>query len=381
MKESANALEFLEGLRQKNGKQFQVYRDVYQYLAFKARDKKIPLSNQFELTPLCNFSCKMCYVHLNPDQMKGQEILPVSTWKDLMHQAWEEGMLLATLSGGECLTYPGFDELFLYLHSLGCEVAVMTNGYLLDEKRIQFFKEHKPCRIQITLYGWNDDVYERVTGQRAFSVVAENARKAVEAGLPVSINVTPNPFLGEDIFETVRVGYKMSPLFTVNSALFSPREETGRTLQEDERETEMYIRIYRLLNELNGVETKEIDLQDLPPAGGPNHECKECGLRCGGGRSGFVMNWQGKMMPCNRMEMICADPLKEGIKAAWKKINQAANSWPRVAECDGCVYSEVCNACAGNMLRFAKPGELPKALCEQTRQFVCQGVRHIPECE
>ena len=29
----------------------------------------------------------------------------------------------------------------------------------------------------------------------------------------------------------------------------------------------------------------------------------------------------------------------------------------------------------------AKPGKQPKALCEQTREFVSHGVRHIPECE
>ena len=104
MKEPENALEFLEGLRKKNGRTIQTYRDIYEYLGHKARNNNIPLSNQFELTPLCNFSCKMCYVHLNPDQMNGQKIHPFSTRKNLMNRAWEAGMLLETLSGGECLT-------------------------------------------------------------------------------------------------------------------------------------------------------------------------------------------------------------------------------------------------------------------------------------
>ena len=381
MKEPANALELIEILRKKNGKEVQNFSQISQYLGFKARDKGIPVSGQFELTPLCNFSCRMCYVHLNPEQMRGQSILSVATWMNIMHQAWEAGMLHATLTGGECLTYPGFDELFLYLHSLGCEVSVLTNGFFLDSKRIQFFQKHKPCRIQITLYGSNDDVYERVTGERAFHTVTENARKAIEAGLPVSINLTPNRFLGEDVFETLRIGKEICKAVTVNSCIFAPRKETGRNEQKDDPETELYLRIYHLLDELNGRETRGIAEEKLPPTGSSKHECDKKGLLCGGGRSGFVMDWTGAMIPCNRMEVIRAYPLRDGFEAAWTKINQEANSWPRVPECEDCVYHEVCNNCAGNMLRFAEPGKIPIKLCKQTKQFVSHGVRHIPECD
>lgn len=41
------------------------YEAVRKFLNFKARDKGIPISGSFELTPLCNLDCKMCYVHLN----------------------------------------------------------------------------------------------------------------------------------------------------------------------------------------------------------------------------------------------------------------------------------------------------------------------------
>ena len=104
MKEPANALEYLEMLREKNGKQMQRFNEVYRYFSIKAREKGVPVSNQFELTPLCNFSCKMCYVHLDHGQMHGKQVLPVSTWKKLMHDAWEAGMMLATLPGGDCLS-------------------------------------------------------------------------------------------------------------------------------------------------------------------------------------------------------------------------------------------------------------------------------------
>ena len=381
MTASSKAYDFLKELQKRNGKQTQSFDNLSEYLLLKAKEKGIPLSGQFELTPLCNFSCKMCYVHLKEDQLQGQSVLPVSTWKDLMRQAWETGMIQATLTGGECLAYPGFEELFLYLHSLGCEVNILTNGFLLDDKRIRFFQEHKPAVIQITLYGWNDDVYERVTGQRAFGQVTENIRKAIKAGLSIKLNVTPNNYLGEDALETVREARALCKRVMVNSCIFPPREETGRNEQLDNPDIQLYLRIYRKMNEMYGIETRTIDMEELPPAGGPSHECKEKGLRCGGGRSCFGINWKGELVPCNRMEMIKAYPLTEGFKKAWEKVNRGANEWPRVPECTGCAYDSICNNCAANMLQYAKPGERPAELCEQARMFVQHGIWRITECE
>ena len=382
MKEPSNAFDLLDMLRKQNGEEIQRFDNVSRYLSMKAREKGIPVSFQFELTPLCNFSCKMCYVHLNADQLKGQQILSVATWKDLMHQAWEAGMMIAALTGGECLAYPGFDELFLYLHSLGCQVSVLTNGFLLDDRRIQFFKEHMPCRIQVTLYGWNDDVYERVTGQRAFSTVAANIRKAVDAGLPIAISITPNRYLGEDVFETVRVAHGLTRNVTINDFIFPPREETGRAEQQDDPETDMYIRIYRLMNDLNGMGNREIDPEMLPPECGKDPDVQKCGLRCGGGRSGCIITWDGIMVPCYQLMMIRDYPLQVGVKKAWDTVHSEVMNWPVFSGCDGCAYANVCkNKCAGNQLRFARPGEKPKELCEQTKKVVCNGVFHLPELE
>ena len=381
MAEPSNGFELLEQLRRKNGKQVQNYQSFAYYLEFRAREKGVPIHGQFELTPLCNFSCRMCYVHLDADQLKGRSVLSVGTWKDLMRQAVDAGMIRATLTGGECLAYPGFEELYLWLHSLGCEVAVLTNGFLMDEKRIEFFKAHRPYAIQVTLYGQNDDVYERVTGQRAFGTVMRHMRLAMEAELPLNISITPNRFLGADVLDTVRAAKSVGCEVLVNSGVFPPREETGRAGQQDNPETEQFLEIYRLLNRLDGIEPVEIDPDRLPPFGGPCRECRETGFLCGGGRSTFVLNWKGVMTPCNRMDIICADALKDGIASAWAEVNRTVAGWPRVPECIGCAYAETCNNCAANILRYGEAGKQPVELCERTKYLVCHGVWRIPDCE
>ena len=132
---------YLDMLRQQGREAGRDYGDFSRYLEKKARKMNVPLFGQFELTPLCNLSCKMCYVHRTENQMAGLSPLPPAVWKELMAQAFSAGMFEATLTGGECLTYPGFDELYLYLQSLGCQITVMTNGVLLNEERLRFFGE------------------------------------------------------------------------------------------------------------------------------------------------------------------------------------------------------------------------------------------------
>ena len=355
------------------------YNAFSEYLEEKARRDLVPLNGQLELTPMCNLDCRMCYVHLNPQQMD-RPLLSVEEWKRLIDEAYERGLLQVTLTGGECLTYPGFDELYLYLQSRGIQTAVLTNGLLLDEKRIGFFTKHKPANIQVTLYGSNDDAYERVTGKRCQSIVTENIIKAKEAGLLVVISVTPSTFMGEDVFSVLELGKKLGISVYINTALFDPRQETGRAGQDEDVDTEMYARIWRWRQEhILGEKTKDIPFEELPMPGGCHTEGKK-GLDCGGGRSGFVVDWKGAMHICNRLPF-SSYPFRDGFDTAWKQLNEYALNYPYVSECDDCAYAEVCDRCAGRMIAFAKPGERPEGLCEKTRYLAHRGVVSISECE
>ena len=55
-----------------------------------AKEHAVPLSANFELTPRCNFNCRMCYVHLSTERIVqlGRE-LNADEWIDLAQQALE----------------------------------------------------------------------------------------------------------------------------------------------------------------------------------------------------------------------------------------------------------------------------------------------------
>lgn len=377
MTESQDFFGYLDSLNDEEKRDSRVFSG---YLEAKARAMNVPLFGQFELTPLCNLDCGMCYVHLNAADLRGRSPLPADRWRDLMRQAYDAGMYEAALTGGECLTYPGFDELYLYLQDLGCNVTVMTNGVLLNDERMAFFREHPPALVQITLYGADEDAYDRVTGRRVFRTVVDHIRGVQEAGFPLLLTVTPNRFLGEDVFETIRLARSITPNVDISTALFSLKDGPQRVGASDELDAEFYARILRFDRELRGLPLQERPESELPDPGGPDSACDERGLECGGGRSGFVIDWQGRMRICNRLEVF-SDPVRDGFDAAWRKINEAANSWPRVPECQGCPYKQVCNRCAARCLRYAEPGKRPETLCQMTRYMVSRGVLSPPLCD
>lgn len=380
MSDPQSGYEFIKMLQEEQVGKKATFNDFSEYLEAKARQNGVPLNGIFELTPLCNFSCKMCYVHLTGDQLRRQKPLSADQWKNLMRQAYEAGMMEASLTGGECLAYPGFEEIYLFLLSLGCQVILLTNGALLDEARVEFLKKHRPANMQITLYGNSDDVYERVTGQRVFGLVKENIQRVMDAGLRMVINITPNKYLGEDVFETIRTAKELCPNVTVNSSLFAPREETGRSAQEDDLNLDLYARIFRLEKELSGKTVTEYLDANLPEPGGPCSRETVTGVKCGAGRSCFTIDWKGTMHPCNRLQMIQAEPIKEGFSAAWKNINNQAVNWKAEPACSGCPYEDICSPCAGNVYQFSQPDGRPEEWCRRTVYFVRHGIWNKPEC-
>ena len=376
MTEPRDFFEYLETL---DGPEKQGYNSFSRYLEAKARRMNVPLFGQFELTPLCNLDCKMCYVHLEAGALRGRTQLTVSQWRDLMGQAIAAGMYEAALTGGECLTYPGFDELYLYLQSQGVHVTVMSNGVLMDAERMAFFREHPPALVQITLYGSSEDAYERVTGRRVFRQVVDHIHAVREAGFPLLLTITPNRFSGEDVFKTIRLARSITPNVDISTSLFSLRDGPQREGSED-LDAEFYARILRFDRELRGLPLQECPESDLPAPGGPLRACDERGLECGGGRSGFVIDWQGRMRICNRLEVI-SEPMRVGFGEAWRIINTAACNWPKVPECQECPYKQVCNQCAARFLQHAELGQRPAALCQMTRYMVSRGILSPPVCE
>ncbi len=347
------------------------YEAVRKYLSFCARDKDIPLCGTFELTPLCNLDCKMCYVHLNKEQMCKQELLSTSVWKGYIDQAFAAGMMYAKITGGECLTYSGFREVYLHLRSLGIETEIYTNGVLLCGEMLEFLKKYPPAGIQITLYGANDDGYFNVTCHRVFDKVLHNIKEIQKSGLPLSIAITPNSFM-RDGKEVVQLVHSLGLPIRINSGLISPREETGRGKQDACLDT--YVDMLKLKNQLIGrLNLNECDEANLPDTGKDGIEQIK-GVRCGAGRNTFSISWNGILRPCNTFPVISADISKMSFKDAWSKINSEVKDFPLPIECAQCCYKKVCKHCVAEHASGASIGHASPMICAWAKRMTAEGL-------
>ena len=363
--------ELLAQLNSKGVSDYRRYETMRRFLNIKARDKGVPISGSFELTPLCNLDCRMCYVHLQKNQMQGAQLLRVDQWKQIMQQAIDAGMMYARLTGGECLTYPGFRELYLFLRDRGIETVILSNGILMDEKMTEFLKKNPPAAIQISVYGAGEDAYERVTGRRCFEQVTANLRRLRDADIPLVAAVTPNAYMtdGESIIRLLQA--EKIP-YAINSGIMKPREETGRDLADADLDT--YIDMLKLRNSFRGGSLEpETDPDGLPD---PNQKRGNTafGVTCGAGRSGFAVDWRGGMRPCNNFPCDGEDILKLGFREAWNRTNHTATHFPLPAECEGCAYKGVCKHCVAEHAAGAMPGHASPAICAMGKRMVIEGL-------
>lgn len=373
----------LETLRQaeKQGMDAAAAEKVYnEYFTFQTRKKAVPYQGMFELTPLCNLKCKMCYVRLSPEQLGERSLLMADSWIRMIDQAAAAGMMKAALTGGECLTHPDFDAIYLHLQELGIRTAVLTNGILLNEDRIRFFQRYPPALIQITLYGASEEEYEQVCGTRHFETVLANIRRAQEAGLSLFIAITPNRFLTDGGEALLKLAVSLDIPYNINSCLFTPFPGTGREKDSVDMEMEGYIRLYKLRAQMNGEVITPVDPASLPEVARQT-EPQKLGLRCGAGMNAFTIQWDGAMIPCSSLLQIRESPLRDGFQAAWNAIHEAALHFPIPAECEACEYNSVCPSCVAIHAQDAPPGHASPRRCQCARQLVESGLvrLHTPK--
>lgn len=376
MEKEYDLIAFLDHMEEQQANKATIEFRFNNYLDSRARTRGIPIKGTFELTPLCNLDCKMCYVHLTGEQLcaSGRKMLTGEQWKRIMQQAIDQGLLFALLTGGEAMLHPDFEELYLFLQERGVNVSVNTNGLLLTEERIAFFQQHKPRGLRVTLYGADNETYERVTGKRAFDQVMEAIKRGRDAGIPMVISITPSRYLRLDGAEKlVCLMKEMEIPFAINSSLSAPRAETGRDREEHDMTEEEYFELRKYVARLNGKEIQPLCDDDLPDAGGG--EQKETrGFRCAAGRSSFSIVWDGSIQPCLTFTDIQIPLTDTPFSEAWRKINIAVREYPTPSECIGCRYERLCPVCVVQHEAGAPKGHANPAICRNMRRMVREGI-------
>lgn len=373
-KEFDSLVELLEAAERHGVSKGETHTYMKRFIEQKARERGVPLRGTFELTPLCNFDCKMCYVHLSGSQLANHSasLLTGQEWRNIIQQAIAMGMIEVTLTGGEALLHPDFDEILEFLDKENITVNLKTNGYLLSEERMSFLIAHHVSCIQITLYGCDDDSYERVTGKRCFADIMAAIARVKASPIDLEVIVTPNKYIWNSMIPLLKLVSSLDVRYSVNPGLLVPLHETGRSEENHDLTLEQYIELRKMHLALKGVEISPVCQADIPRVGGCSSMPIQ-GLRCAAGRSVFSVSWQGMVHACRMLEDIKFDGRSTSFATGWQQINEAANQYPSPQECEGCAYQGVCTACVIQHSYGAELGHANPELCERAKKMLAEG--------
>lgn len=353
--------------------QNQAYLQLKQRLIKSAKKKKKPLLLQFELTARCNLDCKMCYVHTQNNSDLLHRELTTEQWKAIFDVAYENDMLYATLTGGECLLRKDFKELYLYLWNKHVYVTVMTNGTLISDDYIDFFKRYRPDMIQISLYGSNEDGYLSVTGHKGFEKTINAITALQNANIDVRVVTTPNKYMGNDFIDIIKLCNEKGFVLTdTNISLRPTRDDPMKDdyyLTDDE--------IFELSKQRAELKRHLDPLDFTPEPMGARIEDAGKGLVCNAGNCYALVTWEGIMYPCIAVMDEGASILELGFVEAWNQtiINAANVVLPK--ECVGCAYDKTCPKCPAYRVNDLKSGHCNPSVCNLTRRLVAAGVKKL----
>ena len=356
---------------------------VSDYLYAKASKNRIPLHGTFELTPVCNFACKMCYVRKTPEQVRaeGKCIRSWQDWLKLGELCRDAGMLYLLLTGGEPFIYPGFRQLYEGLQKLGLVISINSNGTMIDAETVEWLKANAPSRVNITLYGAGPETYERLCGRADGFEKAKNAIIMLkEAGIPVVINVSMIPENEADLEDIIEFGKSLGLNTRIATYMFPParreREESdSRFTPEDS--AKIYVRKLRCqLDQEYYAEHLKEHLKKLKPT--LNEDGEETWgsdleyMRCRAGRSTFWVSWEGKMTACGMVPFpLEVYPFEDSFEECWNSLTDAVRNTKVMRACNSCTKKEICQPCVA-MLHSETGGVEDKApyLCERTDYII-----------
>lgn len=359
-------------------------RPLTDYLYAKACREHIPLNGTFELSPVCNFSCRMCYVRKTRQEVQNspRKILTLDDWRTIAREAREAGMLELLLTGGEPLLWPDFWTLYEELIDMGFLVSINTNGSLIDEQAILRFQKKPPQRINITLYGASDATYKRLCGiSGVFSKVDSAVRGLMDAGITVKLNCSLTPDNAEDLDWIVDYAKERGTVLSVATYMFPPVRRAPDQIGVNQRFTaeESADYLIRYLRRDRGEERFQGHLRSIldgyaePP--GLDADCVDPvdgQIRCRAGKASFWITWDGWLTPCGMMTQPRIDLKKHAFPEAWDQLTEAAAAVRLSGLCDKCPNKKICHPCAA--VAYAETGsfsEVPVYRCH-TIQHMCR---------
>ncbi len=365
-----------------------------EYLHNKASAARIPLTLSFELTPLCNMACRMCYVRM--DREAQEKIRPLRTaeeWLTLAAQARDEGLLYLLLTGGEPFLFPEFRKLLPALHEMGLIISINSNGTLIDEETISWLKKSPPNRINMTLYGSSNETYARLCGNpNGFSQASRAIDLLREAGITVKINMSMTPYNAQDLEGIFAFCEQKNLLIQASSYMFPPMRRDRSCIGRNDRFTpeEAAYCAAKIQTGLIGPEAFieradsgrfSLPLEENDDSCVQDKNAEGSRILCRAGSCSGWVTWEGKLLMCGMIpDENAPDAFGGNFRNAWNYVTEKAAAIRLPVPCSTCALADTCKACAAMV--YTETGsfsKVPEYRCKMAHAYPGEALRLADE--
>lgn len=304
----------------------------------------VPMHMHVEVTDMCNFQCVHCYRESGP---RSCEVIDSGKLEDVLGKLCSMGLRIVELTGGEPLLHPQIKQIIEFCLDRFDVVALITNGYFLDEEFVKYFADAFASRKMFVSVSCNSydaefqDNFTKVKGSWDRATNAIRLLGEVGALSRFAMNIVPDNM--DHLEKTVEFAQEIGAF----SFTFSPIMPFGRGVDIDWSKVpqEKFTQFEKIQNKI--VKDYGKFVFTIPEELMVNVK----NAHCGAGQSSFALSPKGFLRPCvtasedlfnfgnvfdNPVEKI----LNNSITAVLDQI-----AAPNSAACSDCRYEHFCNRC------------------------------------
>lgn len=306
------------------------YSELKHSIIKEASKSNIPVIGEFELTSRCNFNCRMCYVKQEETELTTEQ------WKKVFDRAVQNGLMFATITGGEAMLRKDFVELYEYLYDLGVKITVFSNGSLITDNVVKAFKKRPPELVALSIYGERAYTYKTVA-RRAIGL--ERLKEGIEKLQKHHINISLRTLPLKDIYKVLDKIIEFAKERNLKMSYIN-------YIANDNNE---YITNNRLdAEELIDFENRIRDAFDLHV--NQKIASEDCTYECAALQSGYYINHLGEMSPCALAYTPKQSIMNKDFLDVFQSLGKQMRKQDYTKTCRKCKYSDNCTVCYAKRL-------------------------------
>jgi MoaA/NifB/PqqE/SkfB family radical SAM enzyme len=218
----------------------------------------IPIHAHWDITHGCNFRCTFCLTSSgsrSPDELTTEEGMA------LIDKLYDAGIFFLKVLGGEPFFRDDTLNLFEYAANKGMILSFSTNASMVtDEVAETLYRlRNSIIYLQMSLYGEDEERYDKVTGSaKNYALALNGLKRMLDKGLDVTILTVAT----EDNSDRISEYFDVARRFGVKEFRVVPKIGVGRAAKEAEEGTYCQAMVWpNLIKELRKIKNslKETD--------------------------------------------------------------------------------------------------------------------------